>query len=51
MRIAAPATGQSPPPAKPAMIEIELAFGRKLRVVSDIDIADLRRIIVALETA
>lgn len=33
------------------MIEIELAFGRKLRVVSDIDIADLRRIIVALETA
>ena len=35
----------------PAMIEIELAFGRKLRVASDIDIAELRRIIVALETA
>lgn len=37
--------------AKSAMIEIELAFGRKLRVASDIDVAELRRIIVALETA
>jgi len=37
--------------AKPARIEIELAFGRKLRVPSDIDVAELRRIIVALETA
>lgn len=36
---------------KPAMIEIELAFGRKLRVALDIDIGELRRIIVALETA
>jgi len=51
VRIAAPGTGQSPPPAKPATIEIELAFGRKLRVSSDIDVAELRRIIVALETA
>lgn len=46
----------SPPPArsiasKMSMIEIELAFGRKLRVASDIDVAELRRIIVALETA
>ena len=44
----------SPPPARQLtskMIEIELAFGRKLRVAADIDIADLRRIIVALETA
>lgn len=49
--IAASVSGRSPPPAKPAMIEIELAFGRKLRVASDIDVAELRRIIVALETA
>ena len=47
--IAAPASSQPPPPAKAAMIEIELAFGRKLRVASDIDVAELRRIIVALE--
>jgi transposase len=49
--IATSASGNPPSPAKPAMIEIELAFGRKLRVASDIDAAVLRRIIVALETA
>jgi len=49
--IAAPASSKPPLPAKPATIEIELAFGRKLRVASDIDVAELRRIIVALETA
>ena len=52
--IATPASTVSAPTvpsAKPAVIEIELAFGRKLRVAPDIDIADLRRIIVALETA
>ena len=44
---------ETPPVTKPtpATIEIELAFGRKLRVASDIDVAELRRIIVALETA
>ena len=36
---------------KSTMIEIELAFGRKLRVASDIDAAVLKRIVVALETA
>ena len=49
--IATPAPTVPSPSAKPAMIEIELAFGRKLRVACDIDVADLRRIIVALETA
>ena len=52
--IAAPAPTASTlpvPSAKPAMIEIELAFGRKLRVSSDINAVDLKRIIVALETA
>ena len=49
--IAAPAPIAPAASAKPATIEIELAFGRKLRVASDIDVADLRRIIVALETA
>ena len=39
------------PPVRPATTEIELASGRKLRVASDIDVAALRRIIVALETA
>lgn len=49
--IAAPAPSKSAATAKSAVIEIELAFGRKLRVASDIDVAELRRIIVALETA
>ena len=49
--IAAPAPIAPAVSAKPATIEIELAFGRKLRVASDIDVAELRRIIVALETA
>ena len=49
--VSAPAPAALSPLGKPAMIEIELAFGRKLRVASDIDIAELRRIIVALETA
>lgn len=49
--IETPPATKPTPPAKPATIEIELAFGRKLRVASDIDVADLRRIIVALETA
>ena len=49
--IETPPATKPTPPAKPATIEIELAFGRKLRVASDIDIADLKRIIVALETA
>ena len=51
--IAAPAATTSAPTvpsAKAAMIEIELAFGRKLRVSSDINAVDLKRIIVALET-
>ena len=53
--IAAPApvpTVSAPhvPLTMPAMIEIELAFGRKLRVSSDINAVDLKRIIVALET-
>ena len=37
--------------ATPCMIEIELAFGRKLRVASDIDVAVLKRLITALESA
>jgi transposase len=49
--IAAPARSMAAAPAKPATIEIELAFGRKLRVASDIDVAELRRIIAALEAA
>ena len=51
--VAAPMLAPEPPAAeKPSlMIEIELAFGRKLRVASDIDTAALRKIIVALETA
>jgi len=49
--IETPRVPEPAPSAKPATIEIELAFGRKLRVASDIDVADLRRIIVALETA
>jgi transposase len=49
--IETPAVTKPTPPAKPVTIEIELAFGRKLRVACDIDVADLRRIIVALETA
>ena len=51
VRITAAAPGTSASSPKPAVIEIELAFGRKLRVASDIDVAELRRIIVALETA
>ncbi|MEQ1696750.1 MAG: transposase [Hyphomicrobiaceae bacterium] len=48
--------GATAPAIQPAaqtavMIEIELAFGRKLRVASDVDVAVLLRIIVALETA
>ena len=52
--IAAPAPTALAPPVPlttPAMIEIELAFGRKLRVSSDINAVDLQRIIAALETA
>ena len=49
--IAAPAPNEPVASLKPAMIEIELASGRKLRVVSDIDVAQLRRIIAVLETA
>ena len=48
--VAAP-TATPTPSAKAGMIEIELAFGRKLRVAFDIDLAALKRIIVALETA
>lgn len=48
--IESPPATEPAPSAKPAMIEIELAFGRKLRVASDIDVAELQRIIVALET-
>lgn len=48
--IAVPAV--SPPSSlKPGMMEIEWASGRKLRVAPDIDVAELRRIIIALETA
>ena len=39
-----------PPPATSAMIEIELASGRKLRVAADVDTAALARIVAALET-
>ena len=50
--IAAPLPSARAPAPQPAgLIEIELAFGRKLRVASDVDVAVLRRIIVALETA
>ncbi|MGL4395799.1 MAG: IS66-like element accessory protein TnpA [Hyphomicrobium sp.] len=49
--IETPSATKATPPAKAATIEIELAFGRKLRVSSDIDAGELRRIIAALETA
>ena len=39
--IDAPSVTKPTPPAKPATIEIELAFGRKLRVASDIDAAPI----------
>ena len=49
--VATPAAPVPSPVEKTTMIEIELAFGRKLRVASDIDAMALRRIITALEAA
>ena len=56
VRVVAPASSTSTeprpePPRRSTIIEIELVTGRKLRVGADIDIAMLKRIIAALETA
>lgn len=46
---ATPVPDMPPQTAKPATVEIELTSGRKLRVATDIDAADLKRIVAALE--
>lgn len=56
VRVAAPAPSTSPEPRpepsrRSSVIEIELMSGRKLRVGADLDIAVLKRIVMALETA